>query len=187
LIFTSPFPPTCRSLSAFPPRSYAARTGHPPRRLRPGRDRHHSPGRWSAPVGRNWVTDSTDQVIKQAEAGTLATRGSYVYSTLGTAVCRLGRSGRRPSELRRPDAHPTVRAAGDDQHQHLDPRRLGSPAALTPRPRLTRPGASIGEFWQISRYDTQWPDHRLAQRPDHRLHRRPRTRPAAPQGRRRLL
>ncbi len=26
----------------------------------------------------------------------------------------------------------------------------GSPAALTPRPRLTRPGTSIGEFWQIS-------------------------------------
>ena len=41
---------------------------------------------WSALVGRNWVTDSTDQVMKQAEAGTLATRGSYVYSTLGTAV-----------------------------------------------------------------------------------------------------
>jgi alkylated DNA repair dioxygenase AlkB len=34
------------------------------------------------------------------------------------------------------------------------PRRSGSPAALTPRPRLTRPGASIGEFWQISRYDS---------------------------------
>ena len=41
-----------------------------------------------------------------------------------------------------------------DQHQHPDPRRSGSPAALTPRPRLTRPGASIGEFWQISRYDS---------------------------------
>ena len=92
------------------------------------------------------MTDSTDQVMKQAEAETLATRGSYVYSTLGTAVCRLGRSGRRPSELRRPDAHPTVRAAGDDQHQHPDPggwgRRRRSPPGHDSPARAPASGSS---------------------------------------------
>lgn len=41
---------------------------------------------WSAPVGRNWITTSLDQMMQEVRSGALATRGSYSYSTLGAAT-----------------------------------------------------------------------------------------------------
>ena len=41
---------------------------------------------WSAPVGRNFLTTDLEQLTQEARAGTLATRGSYVYSSLGAAT-----------------------------------------------------------------------------------------------------
>ncbi len=41
---------------------------------------------WSAPVGRNFLTTGTAEMIQEARNGSLSTRGRYVYSTLGAAV-----------------------------------------------------------------------------------------------------
>jgi CubicO group peptidase (beta-lactamase class C family) len=46
-------------------------------------------GLWAAPLGRNFFSTDVGQVIEEARAGTLGTRGTYVYSTLGAATAGL--------------------------------------------------------------------------------------------------
>jgi CubicO group peptidase (beta-lactamase class C family) len=46
-------------------------------------------GFWAAPLGRNFFSTDVTQVIEEARAGTLDTRGTYVYSTLGAATAGL--------------------------------------------------------------------------------------------------
>jgi len=41
---------------------------------------------WSAPVGRNWINTNLDQMMNEARKGDLSTRGTYAYSTLGSAI-----------------------------------------------------------------------------------------------------
>jgi CubicO group peptidase (beta-lactamase class C family) len=41
---------------------------------------------WRGPLGRNPLTDSRAELFQQARDGDLATRGTYVYSTLGAAT-----------------------------------------------------------------------------------------------------
>ncbi|GAA1060122.1 serine hydrolase domain-containing protein [Agromyces bracchium] len=43
-------------------------------------------GFWAAPLGRNFFSTEVAQVVEEARAGTLDTRGTYVYSTLGAAT-----------------------------------------------------------------------------------------------------
>lgn len=46
-------------------------------------------GFWAAPLGKNFFSTDAAQLIEEARAGTLGTRGSYVYSTLGAATAGL--------------------------------------------------------------------------------------------------
>lgn len=46
-------------------------------------------GLWAAPLGRNFFSADIAQVIEEARAGTLESRGTYVYSTLGAATAGL--------------------------------------------------------------------------------------------------
>lgn len=46
-------------------------------------------GFWAAPLGLNFFSADTSQVIEEARAGTLVSRGDYVYSTLGAATAGL--------------------------------------------------------------------------------------------------
>ncbi|MFN4001825.1 serine hydrolase domain-containing protein [Microcella sp.] len=46
-------------------------------------------GFWAAPLGHNFFATDASQLIDEARAGTLASRGTYVYSTLGAAVAGL--------------------------------------------------------------------------------------------------
>lgn len=46
-------------------------------------------GFWVAPLGRNFFSTDVAQVIEEARAGTLDSRGTYVYSTLGAATAGL--------------------------------------------------------------------------------------------------
>jgi CubicO group peptidase (beta-lactamase class C family) len=46
-------------------------------------------GFWAAPLGHNFFSADDAQVFEEARAGTLETRGSYVYSTLGAATAGL--------------------------------------------------------------------------------------------------
>jgi CubicO group peptidase (beta-lactamase class C family) len=46
-------------------------------------------GFWAAPFGLNFFSADESQVIEEARAGTLETRGDYVYSTLGAATAGL--------------------------------------------------------------------------------------------------
>lgn len=46
-------------------------------------------GFWAAPLGRNFFSTDVTQVIDEARAGTLDTRATYVYSTLGAATAGL--------------------------------------------------------------------------------------------------
>lgn len=46
-------------------------------------------GFWAAPLGLNFFSADTTQMIDEARAGTLDTRGTYVYSTLGAATAGL--------------------------------------------------------------------------------------------------
>ncbi|SBS73199.1 serine hydrolase [uncultured Microbacterium sp.] len=46
-------------------------------------------GFWAAPLGHNFFSADDAQVIAEARAGTLESRGSYVYSTLGAATAGL--------------------------------------------------------------------------------------------------
>ena len=46
-------------------------------------------GFWAAPLGLNFFSTDTTQMIDEARAGTLDTRGTYVYSTLGAATAGL--------------------------------------------------------------------------------------------------
>ena len=41
---------------------------------------------WSAPLGRAFLTANVDQTLQEARGGDLAPRGSYAYSSLGTAT-----------------------------------------------------------------------------------------------------
>ena len=41
---------------------------------------------WTAPLGRNFFDTDLDQMMAEARAGDLSTRGSYVYSNLGAAI-----------------------------------------------------------------------------------------------------
>jgi CubicO group peptidase (beta-lactamase class C family) len=41
---------------------------------------------WKAPIGANFVTTDTAQMTRETRSGSLATRGHYVYSTLGAAT-----------------------------------------------------------------------------------------------------
>lgn len=46
-------------------------------------------GFWAAPFGLNFFSVDTSQVLEEVRAGTLETRGDYVYSTLGAATAGL--------------------------------------------------------------------------------------------------
>jgi len=46
-------------------------------------------GFWAAPLGRNFFSADITQVIEEARVGTLESRGTYVYSTLGAATAGL--------------------------------------------------------------------------------------------------
>ena len=46
-------------------------------------------GFWAAPLGQNFFSTDVAQLIEEARAGTLDTRGTYVYSTLGAATAGL--------------------------------------------------------------------------------------------------
>lgn len=41
---------------------------------------------WSSLLGRNWINTDLDHMMQEVRAGKLASRGSYAYSTLGTAT-----------------------------------------------------------------------------------------------------
>jgi CubicO group peptidase (beta-lactamase class C family) len=41
---------------------------------------------WSAPTGRNWITADLDHLMREVRTGSLATRGTFAYSTLGAAT-----------------------------------------------------------------------------------------------------
>lgn len=44
---------------------------------------------WAAPLGRNFFSTDIAQLLEEARAGALETRGTYVYSTLGAATAGL--------------------------------------------------------------------------------------------------
>jgi CubicO group peptidase (beta-lactamase class C family) len=46
-------------------------------------------GFWAAPLGHNFFSADISQVIEEARSGTLESRGTYVYSTLGAATAGL--------------------------------------------------------------------------------------------------
>lgn len=46
-------------------------------------------GFWGAPLGRNFFSADVAQVVEEARAGSLESRGTYVYSTLGAATAGL--------------------------------------------------------------------------------------------------
>ncbi len=69
---------------------------------------------WSAPIGRNFLTTDLEQLTKEARGGTLATRGSYVYSSLGAAI-----------------AGQAVAAAAGMSYAKLMRTRLFEPLAMT--------------------------------------------------------
>ena len=46
-------------------------------------------GLWAAPLGQNFFAADDDRVMAEARAGTLESRGSYLYSTLGAATAGL--------------------------------------------------------------------------------------------------
>ncbi|HSP53433.1 MAG TPA: serine hydrolase domain-containing protein [Cryobacterium sp.] len=46
-------------------------------------------GFWAAPLGRNFFSADIAQVVQEARAGALESRGTYVYSTLGAATAGL--------------------------------------------------------------------------------------------------
>ena len=96
---------------------------------------------WAAPVGRNFLTADSTQMIEEARDQTLGSGGRYAYSSLGVGHRRSSRRRGSPPELPGADAHPAVRAA---RHVPTPPSRSTTPSSPAAGRRSGLPGPAVG-------------------------------------------
>ena len=95
---------------------------------------------WTAPVGRNFFDTGLDQMMAEARAGDLSTRGSYAYSNLGAAIAgqaAAAAAGMSYADLMRTRA---VRTARHGSHSRPGRPSLGRRGQVGERP----PSAPLG-------------------------------------------